>query len=147
MRTLSLEIITPDEQVFSGQAEAVTLPATDGEVTILPGHIPLIATLVPGTAVVQHDGQRLVLAMTRGVLETDGRNVRVLAQSADRADGLQEEVIERAKQAAEKLLAERRDDREGFAEASALLEREIARLKTVRRHRAGRRTLGSTSVL
>lgn len=143
MSMLQIEIITPDELVYTGEARSVTLPATDGEITILPGHIPLITTLTPGTAIIQTEQGEMVLAMTRGVVETDGKTIRVLAQSADRAEGLQEEVIERAKAAAEKLTSERRDDAEGFAEAVGQLERELARLKTVRRRRTGRRTLPS----
>ncbi len=141
---LHLEIITPDQTVYDGDVDSVTLPTGDGEITVLPHHIPLMTTLASGSAIVRVGGQEHVFAVSRGVVEVDAISVRVLADSADRAEALQEATIEKAKAAAEKLLSERRGDAEGFAEASAILERELARLKTVRRHR-GRRSSGVPS--
>lgn len=135
---LSIDIITPDETVFSGDAQSITLPTAEGEITVLPHHIPLIGVLVPGTVIVRTQGQESVFAVSRGVIEVDGASVRVLADTADRAEGLEEAAIERAKEAAEKLVTEKRADREEFAEATAILERELARLKTARRHRSVR---------
>ena len=134
---LCLEIITPDCTAYEGDALSVTLPTADGEITVLPGHIPLIGVVIPGTMIVRGPaGREEMFAVSRGVLEVSGDGVRILADTADRADELQEEEIARAKEAAEKLVAERRGDTEGFAEANAILGRELARLHTVRRHRS-----------
>jgi F-type H+-transporting ATPase subunit epsilon len=135
---LHLDIITPDETVFEGECDAVTLPTADGEITVLPHHVPLMSTLVPGTVIVRKDKEEFIFAVTRGVIEIDGRSARILAETADRAEGLQEAAIEKAKADAQKLLSERREDTEGFAEATALLERELAKLHTIRRHHARR---------
>jgi F-type H+-transporting ATPase subunit epsilon len=135
---IRVEITTPDESVFSGEAMSVSLPTMDGEITVLAGHIPLVSIVVPGTAVIRDkDGEHL-MAVTRGVIEIDGDAVKVLVQSADRVEGLEEEAIEAAKARAQKLMSERRDDSEGFAEATALLERELAKLQVVRRNRTKR---------
>ena len=141
MPALHLEIITPDRTAYEGEVTAVTLPTADGEITVLARHVPLVSAIVPGTLQIHAKDGIHYLAVSRGVVEVDGKNVRVLTQSADLAEELEEAAIEQAKTAAEKLMAEKRGDSEGFAEATAILERELARLKVVRRHRGVRRTL------
>lgn len=136
---LHLALITPDRVVFEDEVDAVSLPTPQGEITVLPHHIPLLSILAPGSVLVRRKGEESLFAVSRGVIEVDGASVRVLADTADRAAELEEEVIRQAKEKAENLLQEKRADAEEFAEVSAILERELARLKVVRRHRAGRR--------
>src|SRR3989338_2942423 len=126
-------IITPDGSIFDGEVDSLSLPTHDGEITVLPHHIPLISIVVPGTIVLRTGRDEHVFAVSHGVIEVDGKEIRILADTADRAEELQEAAVERAKSAAEKLLAEKRLDVEGFAEASAIMEREMARLSTIRR--------------
>lgn len=134
-------IITPDETIFDGDVESLTLPTADGEITVLVGHMPLISVLMPGTVIARKGKEEWFFACSKGVIEIDGKTIRVLADTADRGEKLEEAAVEAAKSRAEKLAAERRGDSEGFAEASALIEREIARLHTIRRQRArGHRT-------
>jgi F-type H+-transporting ATPase subunit epsilon len=129
-----LSIITPESTVYEGEADSVTLPTPDGEITVLTGHVPLMTVLAPGAAVVRKGNSEELFAMTRGVIEVTGKTVTILAEIADRADSLEEAAIEEAKAKAEQLITERRHaDTESFAEAAAMLERELARLKTVRR--------------
>jgi F-type H+-transporting ATPase subunit epsilon len=135
---LHLEIITPDQTVYEGDVDSVTLPTADGEITVLPSHMPLITTVVPG-AVIAHVGKdEQIFAVSRGVIEVHSDRVRVLSDIADRADALEEAAVERARAQAEKLVSEKREDAETFAEATAILDRELARLKTIRRHRSRR---------
>ncbi len=135
---LHIELITPDGPVFEGEADAVSLPTPDGEITILPHHIPLISLVVAGSILVRKGKEERLFAVSRGVVEVDGTTLRVLVDTADRAEELEEAAIEKAKAAAEKLLSEKRHDAEGFAEATAMLERELARLRVTRRHRSRR---------
>jgi len=135
---IHLEVTTPESQIFSGEAESVSLPTSTGEITILPDHIPLVSIVVPGSLTIRIKGQEQLLAVTRGVVEVDGKTVRVLVQSADRAEELEETAIQEAKKRAENLQKERHEDVEGFAEATAILERELARLQVARRHRSRR---------
>ncbi len=135
---LKVDITTPDESVFSGEAVSVSLPTMDGEITILEHHIPLVSIVVPGTAVIRDREGEHLMAVTRGVIEIDGTGVKILVQSADRVEGLEEAAIEAAKARAEALMKEKHDDIEGFAEATALLERELAKLQVVRRNRSKR---------
>lgn len=135
MATFHVEIITPEKVVFQGEVDSVSLPTPQGEITILPHHIPIISIVVPGSVLIRKGSDEQLFAVSRGVIEVDGKTVRVLTETADRAAELEEEAIEKAKKAAEQLLSEKRDDVEGFAEATALLERELARLHVARRHR------------
>ncbi|ALM09568.1 MAG TPA: ATP synthase F1 subunit epsilon [Candidatus Peribacter riflensis] len=138
---LRLEITTPDRPMFEGEVDSVSLPTPQGEITILPHHIPLISIVSPGAITIRQKGSEQLLAVSRGVIEVDGKTIRVMVDTADRADELQEEAILKAKAEAEKLQREKREDREGFAEATAILERELARLHVVRRRRGGRRSV------
>lgn len=133
---LHFAIITPERTVYEGDVDAVSLTTPDGEITVLPHHIPLISIVVPGTITIRCGDKVQLLAVSRGVIEVDGTSVRVLADTAERADELEEAAIEKAKAEAQKLLTEKRADAEGFAEATAVLERELARLHVVRRHRS-----------
>lgn len=131
---LQLEIITPERTVFEGNVQSVTLPTGDGEITVLPHHIPLVTTVLPGSLIAREGGTERLFAISRGTIETDGTGVRVLVRTADTGEELEsEEAITRAKEAAEKLMTEKRTDAEAFAEATAVLDRELARLRTVRR--------------
>ena len=136
---LHLELITPDRTVFEGDVDLVSLPTPQGEITVLPHHIPLLSILSPGSILLRQKEEEHLFAVSRGVIEVDGTHVRVLADTADRAAELEEEAVRQAKEKAEQLLKEKRADAEEFAEVSAILERELARLKVVRRHRTGRR--------
>ena len=133
-----LEITTPDEMVYRGKADSVTLPSGDGEITVLPNHIALLSTVQPGTVIVRVGNDESFYAVSRGVVQVDGETIRILTDTADRAEGLEEEVIEAAKKRAEEMLKEKRDDVEEFTQATAVLEREIAKLRSVRRLRTRR---------
>jgi len=133
---LHLELITPERVIYEGEADSVSLPTPDGEITVLPHHIPLISIVVPGSILVRKGKEEMIFSVSRGVIEVDGRSLKVLADTAERAEELQEEAIAKAKAEAEKVLQEKREDREGFAEATAVLDRELARLHTIRRHRS-----------
>ena len=129
-----LEITTPDEMVYRGKADSVTLPSGDGEITVLPNHIALLSTVQPGTVIVRVGNDESFYAVSRGVVQVDGETIRILTDTADRAEGLEEEVIEAAKKRAEEM----RDDVEEFTQATAVLERELAKLRSVRRLRTRR---------
>jgi F-type H+-transporting ATPase subunit epsilon len=143
---MQVKIITPEHTAFADEATSVTVPTLAGEITVLPHHIPLVSTLVPGTIVVRSKAGEQLFAVSRGVVEIDGEAVRILSDMAERPEHMEEEAITKAVTAAEKLKAEKREDEEGFAEATAILAREIARLKSVRRHRAGGHVRSPTSL-
>lgn len=138
VKKIEFKIVTPERVVFEDTVDAVILPTVDGEITVLPHHIPLVSLLSAGVLRIKKGAEETPLAVSSGVIEVDGKRVVVLADTAERADELEEEKIEKARQAAQKLMAEKRTDAEGFAEATAALERELARLKVARRYRKSR---------
>ncbi len=134
------ELITSEGMAFSGEALSVTLPSGMGEITVLKHHIPLLSTVEPGTVIIRTgDGEQL-FAVTRGVVQVGKTGLRILSDIADRAESLQEDAIELARKRAEELRSARRADAEEFAEATATLEREMARLMSIRRLRSRSRT-------
>lgn len=136
---MHVELITPEGTTYSGDAESITLPSGEGEITVLNHHIPLMSSLRPGTVIIRHSGEESFFAVSRGVIQVDPKTVRILADTADRTEALEEAAIELAKKRAEQLRNDRRNDAEAFADASALLERELAKLSSLRRFRSRRR--------
>ncbi len=135
---ITFEIATPERTVYKEEVDSLTLPTKDGEITVLPNHIPLVAVLVPGVATVRKGGQESFMAVSGGFIEVQPNNrVVVLADTAEHADELTIAAIEKARADAERVLHEKRSmDDETFAAAAAGLERELARLKVARRHRS-----------
>ena len=120
------------------QAESITLTTSTGEITILPGHVPLVSELKPGFITVKGDGdEEEHIAISTGFVEVRPNNqVIVLADTSDRAEALDEEAIEAAKSEAIRIMNEEKNvDEESFARAAAALERELARERVVRKRK------------
>lgn len=129
------------------EIDSVTIPTREGEITILPGHIALVAILKPGELVVKRDGKESYMAVSGGFIEVQAlaksTRVIVLADTAERAEELSIQAIEEAKERAQRELEEKRNvDDVAAAGAAASLERELARLKVARRHHKGRSSIG-----
>lgn len=78
---MHLEIITPDKKVFAGEANAVTLPGTEGQFQVLNRHAPLVSTLGKGNVVVDVSGVKQTYIIDGGVVEVLHNNVLVLAEA------------------------------------------------------------------
>jgi F-type H+-transporting ATPase subunit epsilon len=130
--TIKLEIVTPEAKVYSEDVEMVTLTGTDGEMGILPQHMPLMTLLVPGEIVARKDGKNNYLAVGDGFVQVTGDRVAVLTDMAIGADSIDEAKAEEARQRAEARLAEKLND-EDAASASAALAHSLAQLKVKRR--------------
>ena len=134
-----VELVTSEGSAFSGNAASVTIPSGTGEITVLEHHIPLLSTVEPGTVIIRTADDELLFAVSRGVVQVGSNSIRILSDIADRAESLEEDAIELAKARAEELKIARRADAEGYADATATLDRELARLATTRRLRSRRR--------
>ncbi|MCR4278568.1 MAG: ATP synthase F1 subunit epsilon [bacterium] len=139
---LEFELITPERKVFHLRVNQVTIPTTEGEVTILPNHVSLVAEITPGIVHLKNGNEEEEVAIAGGFLQVsaDGR-VRVLADFAERGHELDLSVIEEAKKRATQIMQETIHlNDESFARAAAALEREFARerlaLRIQRRGRA-----------
>ena len=133
MAPFSLKIVTPERVVYEDTVDSLTATTQMGEVTILPNHVALVANLRAGEMRVTTNGTEYFLVASTGFLEVrPGNIVVVLADTADRVEELELEVIEKAKERARLLLEEKRNvDDVAFADAAAMLERELARERVV----------------
>lgn len=130
-------LVTPERVLLREEVDEVTLPTSEGEITILPNHIPLVASLVAGVATVKKGNSTDEIAVSGGFIEVqNGSKIRVLADTAERGHELDISVIEQAKQRAENVMKEavRADDTQ-YAAAAAAMERELARYKVAHKHR------------
>lgn len=134
-KKIKFKIVTPERTVFEADVEQATLPVTDGEVTILPGHRAYLASLRAGEIIVKQDGQEVNLATAGGFLEFNQDNLVVLADRAERADEINLERAEKAKQLAEELKLQKIGaDEADYARVAAAIEKESARIKVARKH-------------
>ena len=129
MKRLHLSIVTPERIVYEDEVDSITVMTDMGEVTVLPDHIPLVANLRAGELTLRKDGEPHYLVASTGFLEVrPGNKIVVLADTAERAEELELEKIEEARERARQLLTEKRHvDDVAFADAAAILERELAR--------------------
>jgi F-type H+-transporting ATPase subunit epsilon len=136
---LTITLTTPERQVLSVMGESISIPTVEGELTILPGHAPLVALLVSGMATVRRGSEEEYLAVSGGFVQIEKDTVAILADTAERAEELDVAKIEEARERARALLTEeRRKDDVSAAAALAGLERELARLRVAQKHRTRR---------
>lgn len=104
---LTLEIVTPEARVYSDVIETVVIPTVEGEIGILPGHIPLLTQVQAGELRVSKNGRTDYLAVGNGFAEIDGDKVSVLAESAIDEAKIDEDAAEKAQARAEEALRNR----------------------------------------
>ena len=96
--TLKLEIVTPEAKIFSDDVDMVTLTGTEGEMGILPQHMPLMTQLVAGEIVAKKGKETIFLAVGDGFVQVTGDRVAILTDMAIRADDIDEARAEEARQ-------------------------------------------------
>lgn len=133
--TLHVDIVSAESEIYSGTATMVFAPAEMGEVGIAPRHAPLLTRLKPGEVRVQTDDTReLSFFVSGGLLEVQPHVVTILADTAIRADDLDEAKALEAKQRAERMLSDKTADID-YAKAQAELAQSIAQLRAIRKLR------------
>ena len=132
--TLHVDIVSAEEEIFSGTATMVFAPAEMGEVGISPRHTPLLTRLKPGEVRVQSDGEEQSFFVSGGMLEVQPHVVTVLADTAIRADSLDEAQAMEAKERAEKMLSDKSADID-YARAQAELAESMAQVSAIRKLR------------
>lgn len=132
---IKFKIVTPERTVFEDNIDQVTLPTRDGEITVLPNHIPLISVLQAGELVVKTGGEEIAMAVSGGMVEVQKNEITILADTAERAEEIDVARAEEARERAEKLKDEKiRADETGYATTAAILEKNLARIKVARKH-------------
>ena len=133
--TIRCDIVSAEAEIFHGEATLVVATGEQGELGIAPRHAPLITRLKPGKVVVTTEsGQQLDFAISGGILDVQPQVVTVLADTAIRADDIDEAAVRKAKEEAERVLAGRGEAME-LAEAQQKLAEITAQLQALERLR------------
>ena len=135
MSTIRCDIVSAEQQIFSGEATLVVATGELGELGIAPKHAPLITRLKPGKVVVTlPNGEHLDFAISGGILEVQPQVVTVLADTAVRATDIDEAQVRKAKEEAERIIAHR-GEKMDIAEAQQKLAEVSAQLQALERLR------------
>ncbi len=132
-KPFDLDIVAPDRVVFRGSVSSVTVPGALGSFQVLYDHAPLLAELTPGALTIRSmSGENTYYAVGGGFAEVRANHVVILADSAERADEIDVERAEDAKDIAENKLHARAPG-ENLGEAQAAFQRAVTRLKVARK--------------
>ena len=135
MATLHLEIVTPDKLAFEGDVDSVVLPGSEGELGVLPQHIPLMTQIKPGEVVISKDGKKDYLAVGEGVATVTQERVNILTDMAIEWQHIDESAAEAAIERAKATLASKHElSDEECASVQASLMKSLAQLHVKRRH-------------
>ncbi|MBX3048054.1 MAG: ATP synthase F1 subunit epsilon [Anaerolineales bacterium] len=141
--TIRCEIVSQDRAVFQGDADIVVVPGTDGEMGILPRHVPLLSTLGLGVIKVRQGTEEHLFTVTGGLVEVQPDIVTILADAAEDVGEIDIARAEEARRRAEQRLAEGPGkDAEALLAAEAALRRSSLRLDVARKY--GRTTRRSS---
>ena len=149
MNKLQLQLVTPERTVLTEEVASLICPTTEGQITILPGHVPIIATLVSGELVAQNGGESHNIHVAGGFVQVqnEGKEIIVLADAAEHFYEIDIARAEEAKDQAEKTLSEQTLSDEEYAIAAVNLQRSLSRINIARKHAHRRTRITSEGVL
>lgn len=132
MSTMQVEVVSNEENIYSGEASFVVVPTLEGELGIYPRHEPIMSLVRPGALRLTVPGQNeeILVAVSGGVLEVQPNKITLLADVAVRSDEMDRQRAEEAKKAAESGIHDAKDD-VSLAKAHIALAAAIAQLKTL----------------
>jgi F-type H+-transporting ATPase subunit epsilon len=135
-KTLHVDIVSAEREIFSGEAEMVIAPGEAGELGILPEHVALLTRIKPGTLRVKPagEGKEEIIYVSGGMMEVQPDRVTVLADTSIRAENLDEAKAEEARRAAQDAILNRTGKME-IAEAQAALAEAVAQLAAIKKLR------------
>ncbi len=134
-KTIKFEIVTPERVVLKEQIVQVTVPTKEGEITVLPEHIPLVGIIVPGVIeAIDSNKKPFIVSVSGGFVHVLRHKIVILADTAERAEELDETRLVEAQKRAEEIKKDtRKFDTERFANINAQISKELARGKAVKR--------------
>ncbi len=135
MARLQVDIVTAEGRIFNGESDSVTAPGSDGQLTILPSHAPLITSLDDGDLKYIDNGEEHHIALLGGFMEVNSNKVTILANAAEDEGDIDEARAQAAIEKAQQRLAERTEDID-IERALASLRRARVRLNVARRRGA-----------
>lgn len=132
---LHFELITPERMVVDTEVDAVSVETPEGQITILPDHIPIVVLLVAGEVILHVDGRTEYLATSQGFLQVlPGSQVRAFVDSAEKPEEIKVDVVEEARKRAQEAMKTKRD-KLALYKAKLEHEKSLARLHVAKRHR------------
>lgn len=133
MKTVPLEIVTPDRKVFGDEVQMVIARGGAGDLGILPGHTPLVTTLkISAVRIKMNDGTEQLVAVSGGFMEVKPEKVTILAEAAELSEEIDIDRAERARQRAEQRLAATGQENLDFRRAELALQRALNRLQVAK---------------
>lgn len=145
MAKLHLKLITPERTLLDEEVVSLTCATEDGEITILPNHTPLVATLTSGELVAKNGGEPHFVHVAGGFIEVRPNNeIIILADGAEHFYEIDIARAEEAKKQAEEILKSQSQANEEYAIASWVLRKSLSRINIARKH-SHRRKTGITS--
>lgn len=138
MATIQCDIVSAEEEIYSGDIDMLVATGSQGEIGVTPGHAALFCDLKPGPVRVLKDGEEKIFYVSSGFLEVQPKIVTILADTAARADDLDEAAAIEAQKAAEAAIANQAADLD-YSLAAAELAAAAAQLRTIQQIR---KTLG-----
>ncbi|GHD78997.1 F0F1 ATP synthase subunit epsilon [Vogesella fluminis] len=132
MAKMHVEVVSTEQQIYSGEAEFLVAPAQEGEIGIYPRHVPLLTRIKPGLLRLTVPGSKeeVLVAVSGGMMEVQPDHITVLADTAIRGEDLDEARAAEAKRTAEDALKHAASDQD-TAKAQAALASAIAQLKAL----------------
>lgn len=136
-KIIKFEIVTPERTVFKQEVFQVTVPTQSGEITVLPDHIPLVSILKPGVLEIKTvDQETEIISVSGGFIEVLRDKIVILADTAERAQELDENIIAEARRRAEVSKEEAMSqDNYDWSAVAAKLEIEVARERALHKWR------------
>lgn len=137
--TVRIDVVSAEEEIFSGEAEFIAAPASAGEVGIYPHHAPMITTIKPGALRIKlpDTSEETLIFISGGMLEVQPGLVTVLADTAIRGHDLDEAKAIAAKEAAEEAMKNKASDMD-YAKAQAELAEAVAQIQAIQKLRKTR---------
>ncbi|MBT4121580.1 ATP synthase F1 subunit epsilon, partial [bacterium] len=122
--------------VFEEKIDQITLPTKMGEITLLPNHLPLVSTLIPGEILFKIDKEEIPMVVSGGFVEFNNNTLTILADTAEKVEEIDEKRAEEGRQKAKELLDKKQDMAEvDFVALSSQMEKELARLRVIRKYK------------
>jgi F-type H+-transporting ATPase subunit epsilon len=118
--SLTLEIVTPEARVYSDTVDNVVIPTVEGEIGVLPGHLPLLSQVADGELRVTKDNELETLVIGDGFVEIQGDKISILAEHAIEENQIDEDAAEKAMQRAQAALDQAKKDNLDPAEVERL---------------------------
>lgn len=133
MKLFDLILASPESVIFDGKVSSVSFEGANGEITILADHAPIVTVVNSGIMTIKDEsGKDETLALGGGFAKVANGKLKIFTQTAEFADSIDEQRAIEAKEKARQSIVESKD-KISLADATSLLERNIARIKAIER--------------